>query len=102
MLTPLGNSPSIRIDATCFSLGTRIVYFSRAPWVDSVGAILICANARGLASSVIAAPSSTQLRHRKRVPITSSMFEGSAESVQPRGILHQNNLAQRGTAENAE
>jgi hypothetical protein len=44
--SPAGNSPSTRIVATCFSFGTRTVYFSRAPSADSVGAILMCARNR--------------------------------------------------------
>src|SRR5665213_381946 len=45
MSSPAGNSPSIFEQVTCFSLGTRMVYFSRAPAVDSVGAIRIWPNA---------------------------------------------------------
>src|SRR5579862_286097 len=45
MSSPAGNSPSILEQGTCFSLGTRMVYFSRAPAVDSVGAIRIWPNA---------------------------------------------------------
>src|SRR5438034_1486095 len=74
MLTPLGNSPSIRTVATCFSLGTRIVYFSRAPCVDSAGRILMCANAAWLNIHVIAVARDTRMRHRKRCVTSSSML----------------------------
>src|ERR1700733_12547466 len=59
MSSPAGNSPSTRIVATCFSFGTRIVYFSRAPGADSVGAILICARVREAHVSATAAATST-------------------------------------------
>ena len=46
----------MRIVATCFSFGTRIVYFSRAPGDDSAGTILMCANASCADSRVNATP----------------------------------------------
>src|SRR5882672_5532812 len=75
MLTPLGNSPSTRIVATCFSLGTGMVYFSRAPCVDSAGRILIWANARSPASNVIAALNTTRSSHRMVILFSSSIYD---------------------------
>src|ERR1019366_4505674 len=56
MSSPAGNSPSILEQVTFFSLGTRMVYFSRAPAVDSVGAMRIWPNANELNATVIALP----------------------------------------------
>src|ERR1039457_627599 len=56
MSSPAGNSPSILEQVTFFSLGTRMVYFSRAPAVDSVGAMRIWPNANEPNATVIALP----------------------------------------------
>src|SRR5579864_6245051 len=73
MSSPAGNSPSILEQVTCFSLGTRMVYFSRAPVVDSVGAIRIWPNAKEAKANVRAPPSRNPFMNRGCIWLSSSL-----------------------------